>query len=175
MILQPRTLNFIAFVFILVILAITLFVQFGLKIAPCPLCIFQRLAIIGAGLIFLLAFLQNPRKFGIKFYAILSLLFLIVGAVLSARHIWLQNAPLEKLPTCGGASLEYMLQVLPLSEIAREIFNGSGDCIKKDAVILGLSMPFWALAAFLGLSFISLTNLFNKPKKYANDLKLDLK
>lgn len=175
MILQPRAINFIAFLFLSASLIATLFVQFVLKIAPCPLCIFQRLALIGAAIVFFLAFLQNPKSFGIKVYAFFSLVFLVLGAFLSARHIWLQNAPLEKLPSCGGASLEYMLEVLPLTEIVREVFNGSGDCIKKDAVFFGLSLPVWALAAFLATSFLSLKNLFFKRKKYTNELKLDLK
>lgn len=175
MFLQPRTLNFFALTFVFIILLITLFVQFVLKIEPCPLCIFQRFAIIGAGIVFLLASLHNPKSLGIKLYALLSLIFAIVGVVLSSRHIWLQNAPISKLPNCGGASLDYMLKVLPLNEIVKEVFNGSGDCIKKDAAIFGLSMPIWSLSAFLILFFTSLKNLFYRKRKYLNDLKLDLK
>ena len=43
-------------------MAYALFVQYQLHDEPCPLCIFQRVAVIALGVVFLVAFLQAMNK-----------------------------------------------------------------------------------------------------------------
>ena len=43
-------------------LAYALYAQYGLGLEPCPLCIFQRVALFALGCIFLAAALQHPRR-----------------------------------------------------------------------------------------------------------------
>jgi disulfide bond formation protein DsbB len=50
-----------------------------------------------------------------------------------------------------GASLDYMLEVLPLAEVMAKVFTGSGECGTIDWRFLGLSMPAWVLAWLLAL------------------------
>ena len=38
-----------------------LWLQYGLGLDPCPLCIFQRVAVIATGIVFLIAAIHNPR------------------------------------------------------------------------------------------------------------------
>ena len=45
-----------------------LYAQYGLGLAPCPLCIFQRVATIVTGILFLLAALHNPGATGARVY-----------------------------------------------------------------------------------------------------------
>ncbi len=63
-------------------MAFALYLEHGPKgLNPCPLCVFQRVGLIGLGIISLIAFLHNPVSNGFKrFYALLgTLLDLMVG------------------------------------------------------------------------------------------------
>ena len=131
------------------------YAQFVQGLEPCPLCIFQRLALAAVGLVFLAATIHNPRGWGAKVYGVLIDLTATVGAVIAARHVWLQHLPPEEAPRCGP-SLEYMLQTFPLGETLREVLTGSGECAKVDWSLLGLSMPTWNLLLFLSLGMVGL-------------------
>ncbi len=39
-----------------------LWLQYGLDLDPCPLCVFQRIAVISTGVIFLIAAIHNPGR-----------------------------------------------------------------------------------------------------------------
>ncbi len=51
-----------------------LFLQQALGYEPCPMCIFQRVAMLATGLLFLLAALHAPHGGGRWVYALLTLL-----------------------------------------------------------------------------------------------------
>ena len=38
-----------------------LWLQYGLDLEPCPLCVFQRICVIATGIVFLVAFIQDPH------------------------------------------------------------------------------------------------------------------
>lgn len=126
------------------------YAQFGQGFEPCPLCIFQRLALLVVAVLFLVAALHHPRGWGTKLYGVVIGLAASVGAGIAARHVWLQHLPPEEAPRCGPG-LEYMLQTLPLSETIRTVLTGSGECAKVDWTLLGFSMPEWTLLLFVGL------------------------
>ena len=68
-------------------MAFALYAQYGMGLEPCPLCIFQRIAVIVVGVLFLLAALHNPKQTGSRVYALLLLIAVIAGALISARHV----------------------------------------------------------------------------------------
>jgi disulfide bond formation protein DsbB len=68
----------------------------------------------------------------------------------SARHIWIQHQPEGSVPACG-ASLDYLLEVFPLTDVIRKVLAGSGECARVTWTFLGLSMPGWVLIAALAL------------------------
>jgi disulfide bond formation protein DsbB len=125
-----------------------LYAQYVLGLDPCPLCVLQRVAVIGAGVVFLLAALHNPGRVGSIVYSVLIVAIAGSGAAVAGRHVWLQSLPPDQVPACG-ASLEYMLETLPFWEVLSTVFKGSGDCAKVDWQMIGLSMPAWTLVAFL--------------------------
>jgi protein dithiol:quinone oxidoreductase len=127
-----------------------LFVQYGLKLEPCPLCVFQRVAVIGAGVVFLIAGVHNPGRAGATVYALLILLVAGAGAAVAGRHVWLQGLPPDKVPACGPG-LSYMLETLPFSDVLSTVFKGSGECATIDWRFLELSMPGWTLVFFLSM------------------------
>lgn len=146
-------------------MAYALFSQYVLGLEPCPLCVFQRLAMIATGLVFLLAFAHGPGQFGARVYALLVLLVAGAGASVSARHVWLQNLPPDEVPACGPG-LDYMLDVFPLADALRMVFTGSGECADIVWQFLGLSMPAWVLISFASLIIAAL--LVNVPASGAS-------
>ena len=148
-----RALNGGGFLVCLGGLGFAYYAQYGIGLEPCPLCIFQRLALFALGLVFLAAALHDPRGWGAKLYGVLLGLTAAVGVGVAIRHAWLQSLPPEEVPLCGPG-LDYMLETLPLAEAIREVLSGSGECAEIDWTLLGLSMPWWTLLLFLGLGVL---------------------
>jgi disulfide bond formation protein DsbB len=125
-----------------------LYSQYVMGLEPCPLCIFQRLAVIGLGSIFLVAALHDAGRAGRRVYAGLLALVALAGSGVSARHVWLQNLPPDKVPTCGPG-LDFMLDTFPVLDVLEMVLSGSGECAEVAWRLLGFSMPAWTLAALL--------------------------
>jgi disulfide bond formation protein DsbB len=119
-------------------------------IEPCPLCMFQRVGIGLMGLIFLVATLHDPKGWGAKVYAGLLCLASLATVAIAARHIYVQHAPPGLIPSCG-APLEYMVKIMPLTEVIAKVLAGSGECAQINWHFLGLAMPAWVLIWALGL------------------------
>ena len=116
----------------------------------------QRVAVITTGVLFLLAWLHNPASAGMRrVYGILIVLAALAGVGVAARHIYVINAPAGAVAECG-ASLEYMMDVLPLHEVLGKVLSGSGECAKVTWRFLGFSMPFWVLLNLLGVAALGL-------------------
>ena len=126
------------------------YAQQYLALEPCPLCIFQRLALLAVGLAFLAALIHNPPGWGAKVYGVLIMSVSDLGIGIAARHVWLQHLPPEEAPRCGPG-LDYMLETFPLSQTLREVLTGAGECANVDWTVLGFSMPEWNLLLFFSL------------------------
>lgn len=160
--LSPRNVSLLGlFGCIAPMLFVILYLQHVLNLDACPLCIFQRVAMMGAGLFFLLAAAHNPGKTGLRIYASLSLLFSIGGIIIAGRHTWLQHLPEDQVPACGPG-LDYMIDVLPLQQILSVVFQGSGECADISWRFLDLSIPELALLGFICLSGLACYQLFRK-------------
>jgi disulfide bond formation protein DsbB len=158
---SPRLTNFGIFLAALVAMLFALWLQYYQKLDPCPLCIFQRAAMLGAGLVALLAFLHGPGRLGRRIYAGLTLLATLGGIAVAGRHVWLQHLPPEEVPSCGPG-LEYWMDTFPLHEVMAKVFRGSGECAVIDWAFLGLSLPAWTLAAFVALGAVALWQLLRR-------------
>lgn len=139
-------------------LAFALYLQHFKGFEPCPMCIFQRVAMAGAGVFFLIGALHNPRGGGRWVYAVLADLGAIAGAIIAGRHVWLQGLPADQVPACGP-TLDYLLGMLPVMEVVQMVLKGDGNCAKIDAQWLGLSLPLWTMIAFIALSFWALATV----------------
>jgi disulfide bond formation protein DsbB len=146
-----RTANFLGFLCCAGLLGFAYFAQYGLHLTPCPLCIFQRIGIFATGVVFLIAAVHRPQTAGRRIYFILLLLTAAATAGVAARHLWIQSQPPGTVAACG-ASLNFMLKLLPLQEVVMKVLNGSGECAKVDWRLLGLAMPAWVLVAATGLA-----------------------
>jgi disulfide bond formation protein DsbB len=121
---------------------------------PCPLCIFQRIGLTALGATLLLATLLPARPLALRrVAAVLVAVAALATAGVAVRHLYIQHLPDGLVPVCG-ASLEYLREVFPLTEVLRKVLTGSGECHKVDWTFLGLAMPAWVLlwAVALGLA-----------------------
>jgi len=152
-----RVVNFAGFAVCSGLMGFALFAQHVLLLDPCPLCVFQRVAVISIGIIFLVAALHNPQGAGRIVYGVLLALAAGGGAAVAGRHAWLQRLPPDQVPSCGPG-LDYMLDTLPFTEMLSNVFRGSGECAEIVWQFLGLSMPGWVLVWMIALGGAGLWN-----------------
>lgn len=131
------------------LLGFALYVQYGLFLDPCPLCILQRIAFFALGLIFLVGAIHAPGALGRKVYGVLAAIAAGSGIGIASRHVWLQSLPPDQVPDCGPG-LNYMLDTMPFGAALSKVLQGSGECAAIDWTFLGLGMPVWSLVWFLG-------------------------
>lgn len=132
------------------LMAWALWLQYGLGLEPCPLCAFQRIAVIAIGLVFLVAAVHNPGAIGAIVYAGLTFAVGAVGAGLAAWHVWIQAQPKGSIASCG-MSLDYMLETLPFTEVISRVLSGSGECAEQGWLFLGLAIPSWTFVFFVAM------------------------
>ena len=132
-------------------LGFALVLQYAFEMEPCPMCIFQRVAMVGVGVVMLVAALHGPRGFGRWVYAGLSIIAAGMGLAIAGRHVWLQSLPPDQVPACGP-SLDYMLDIMPAWDVIQTVLAGDGNCAIIDASFLGLSLPGWTLVGFVALA-----------------------
>ncbi len=128
-------------------LVIALYMEHVMGLAPCPLCMMQRLWVVAAGLISYIALLHNPR---LGIYPVLTMAACVAGAYFSIRQLWLQSLPVDQHPACGP-DLQYMLEAFPLSDVLQAMMSGTGDCAQVSWSLLGISIPGWMLIGFVML------------------------
>jgi protein dithiol:quinone oxidoreductase len=143
------------------LLGYALYAQHGLGLEPCPLCVFQRVAVLALGFVFLAAYAHNPGRGGAKVYGVLAVIAAGGGIAFAGRQLWLQGLPADQVPECGPG-LNFIMDVFPFWEAVKMVFQGSGDCAKIDWTFLGLSMAGWVLIALVGLASIAAWNNFRR-------------
>ena len=149
-------------------MAYALYAEHVLGLAPCPLCIFQRVAVIALGVMFLLAAVHNPSRTGARVYGALLLITATLGVLVSSRHIWIQMQPPGSVAACG-ADLNYLIDILPITQVITKVLFASGECSTIDWSLLGLSMPWWVAIALTALAaWALLVNVTLRP--HATDL-----
>ncbi len=150
----------------LLLLAVAYFYfQRQLGLDPCPLCMFQRAALVGVAFFCLIGLLTRPKKVGAKLVAFGATIFSLLGLLVAGRQVWLQHLPEDRVPECGPG-LDFMLDAFPLSQVITQVFQGSGECAEVQWTWLSFSMPEWMLFIFLVMSIICLRILFSRERNY---------
>jgi disulfide bond formation protein DsbB len=149
-----RTLCFLGLLACAAAMGFALYLQYYQGFEPCPMCIFQRMAMIGAGAFFLLGFLHGPRAGGQWFYSLFAALAAVAGVLVASRHVWLQAHP-DQAASCSG-SLDFLVGIYGWLDAAKTVLKGEADCAKIDAQFLGLSLPLWTLLTFIALTLYAL-------------------
>ena len=154
-----RLLNLAGFLACAGMMGFALYAQYVLLLDPCPLCVFQRIATIMLGAVFLIAALHNPGAIGSRVYAGLVFLTAGFGVGVASWHVYLQNLPKDKVPSCGPG-FDYIMENFELFDAFSLIFKGSGECADVVWRLLGLSMPTWVIIGLGGLGIAGIWNNF---------------
>ncbi len=154
---NTRKINLIAGLACLALFGFSLFLQFYAKLPPCPLCIMQRLIVLSLGIIYLMAAIPKQRLWQIVMNT-LCLVTTLLGASVSARHVYLQSLSPEQLPGCGPG-LNFMLKYFNWLDTLKAMLTGSGECAQVHWTFLSFSIPQWTFLWFAVFSLISLWNL----------------
>lgn len=160
---NSRIINLVVFLGCVFLMAVALYMEHMMQLDPCPLCIFQRVMVIATGFVALIGAIHGPQELGIKVYGGLTILMAAIGGAISSRQIWLQSLPEDQVPACG-ASLDYLLDVFPLTEVLTMVLSGDGTCAEVVWQLFGISIPGWTLIGFFGLIAIGAYQII-APKK----------
>jgi disulfide bond formation protein DsbB len=132
-------------------IAFALYHQFYNWLMPCLMCVYERMAIIGFGLVALLAAIRPPlSKTGVYVYTTLATLMAGFGAVTGIRHVWMQYGPKDPTVSCAS-SLPFPIDLNTLPNWISAVIRPVGDCANIDFLFLGITMPVWIVVACLGL------------------------
>jgi disulfide bond formation protein DsbB len=141
----------------LALLAFGLYLQHGVGLEPCPMCIVQRYALVVIAVLAGLAAATN-KKIPQLSAAALVLLTAGFGAFVAARQSWLQWYP----PEVVSCSRDFygMIETFPLQRAIPMIFKGSGDCAAIDWTFLGGSIANWSFLCFVLIALLMLTQVW---------------
>ena len=116
---------------------------------PCPLCMSQRLCFFLVGIAALVAGAGTSWRWWLG-GATAGIGFALAGGAVAVRQLWLQSLPEDLVPACGP-TLAYMIDALPWTHVLEAMLVGDGNCAEVSWRMLGLSLPAWSLAGFVGL------------------------
>lgn len=145
-----RSFYFPALLASLLVLAASYYLEPWVGLAPCALCLSQRLMLGLYALVCLLALLRGPRWRG---YAWMASACAVGGALLAGRHVWLQGGPAP----ADGCPMPLLAR--PLGEVLGRLLLGSPDCVSISWSFLDLTLPEWSLLAFVLLAMPALYSL----------------
>lgn len=138
----------------LAVLVGSYYLEYTLGLIPCPLCFTQRLLLGLYAVLCLGAVVQAPSAS--RGYTRALLACSLAGALLAARHVWLQGAS-GAVHVCTAPIWRVFEQ--SWREAARQLLLGGPDCDSLTWSFLDLTLPEWSLLAFLLLAALPLSHL----------------
>jgi disulfide bond formation protein DsbB len=158
---NPRITFLLVFLAVVFLLGAAFYLEYVQGLEPCPLCITQRIMLLGVGLVSLIAFLHNPATIGRRFYGLLVSLWALGGLYFAGRQLWLQSLPEDQVPACGPG-ISYMIDAFPVGQVIKTLLTGDGNCAEVQWTWLGLSIPGWSAVGFTGLIAFGAWQAFRK-------------
>lgn len=140
--------------FTLIVLCLSLYLQYGLKLEPCPLCLMQRgcvIILVGLSLIGVI----HPKRRSGQVFSILQMVFIICGLFFVSRQLWIQTFPPDQAPSCLPG-FDMLIHYFPWQDIIKTIFWGTSDCAENQWHFLGISLPVWSALYFLSMFVLNL-------------------
>lgn len=144
------------------LLAFGLYLQHGVGLEPCPMCIVQRYALVLIAVAAALASATGRKSLQTTGAALL-LVLAGFGAFVAARQSWLQWYPPEVV-SCGR-DFYGMIETFPLQRAIPMIFKGSGDCSAVDWTFLGGSIANWSFLCFVAIGLLVLGVLLGRLRR----------
>ncbi|HEV7814717.1 MAG TPA: disulfide bond formation protein B [Janthinobacterium sp.] len=131
-------------------LGAALYLQHGMDMLPCPLCVIQRYLFlaIAAGCLIGAGAGKPTLGFGIGLLAALG------GLGVAGKHLYVLAHPGL---SCGIDPMETALNKIFTATMLPSVFRADGMCEDALAPVLGLSIPQWS---FLGFAIFALVTLW---------------
>ena len=85
------------------------------------------------------------------------------GSIIAGRQIYLQNLPIDQVPTCAPP-MDFLMDTLPIFEVIQTILLGDGNCAEYEWRFI-FNFAEWALIFFVFLFFYNFVFLFRKSGK----------
>ena len=130
------------------LVAVGIELQHLLRLAPCPLCIFQRLLYLAIGLVALAGVLLPGGRL---LWSVLTAALAAGGVAVAGYQTWMQAFP-HLATECGYSDpnlIERLVDWLGMHWPA--LFLATGFCTSREWEFLGLSMANWSLLVFAGI------------------------
>ncbi|MCS7101204.1 MAG: disulfide bond formation protein B [Burkholderiaceae bacterium] len=143
---SSRVLLLVAAAWVAAAFAAALYLQHVVGLAPCPLCVLQRIGILAGGLLALAAAAASRGSLTRIAITAAALAAAGAGAGVAAWHSWLLAHPPERLGC--GRPFEWFHEDFALAVWLPRLFRGDGDCLSVDWSLAGLTVPHWSLLAF---------------------------
>lgn len=132
------------------LIGVALYLQIGLDMLPCPLCVIQRYLFIAIGICCLVGAYTKP-KLGTG----LALMAALGGLYTAGKHLYILAHPGL---SCGIDPMETFLNKIPTATYLPVLFRADGLCEDALAPWFGLSIPQWSFLGFglctLGLAWL---------------------
>ncbi len=119
------------------------------RLAPCPLCIFQRVLYIAIGLVALAGVLLPGGRL---LWSALIAALAAAGVAVAGYQTWMQAFP-HLATECGYSDpslIERLVDWLGMQWPG--LFLATGFCTSREWEFLGLSMANWSLVVFFGIA-----------------------
>jgi disulfide bond formation protein DsbB len=116
-------------------------------LTPCPLCILQRVFLLGLGLLSLARAMLPQRAVARIPLTVGAMGCALACAVTAGQHYYEQTHPLE-FSTCAPGFESWWNELLP-ARVIPLIFKATGQCMLVDVTILGMPLPLCSLAIAL--------------------------
>lgn len=158
---SPRKVLTLVSLVCVALLGYGLYLQHGVGLEPCPMCIVQRYALVLVALLAGLTALSKARGVQVG-GALLVLLMAGFGAFVAARQSWLQWNPPE-VASCGR-DFYGMIETFPLKRAIPMIFSGGGDCAAVDWTFLGGSIANWSFLCFVAIGLVMLGLIMRRSR-----------
>lgn len=164
-----RTHYFIIFIVCAGMLGTALYLQLFMNMDPCPLCVFQRMALSVIAIIALIGFLHNPEELGSRIYSLFLTLAGLVSLGIGGYHVWFLNEPANEFASCGpgmGLMVDKIIAYLPQGQVTETLFRSIGSCgVKSTPELFGIALPELVFPAIVALVVFIVWGLF-KPHNH---------
>ncbi|MBN3860494.1 disulfide bond formation protein B [Neisseriaceae bacterium PsAf] len=137
--------------------------QYVFNYNPCPLCIFQRIAVMTTGLVaFILLLIPQQKNITKIISAVLILIPSAFGITSAVRQIYLQHLPADQVPSCGPG-LNFLVENNSYFTVLQKVFNGSGKCAVVEKLFY-VPLPVWSLIMFIVIVLLAILGIYFTDK-----------
>ncbi len=130
------------------------YLQYYLKLAPCPLCIIQRLLLTILGFVSFISGLCNLSQIFNRCLHRCNLGLITLGAVFASHQIWLEHNAMYRLTSCRESLDPYIQSLSFFTHFFNNFFQSTVDCGTSQGSFLYLSASVWLLFLFFILGIL---------------------